>query len=72
MAREKQAEEERLRRAEADRQGKQATALLAYAKKLIDKGQDEEAEALLDEVIRNFPGTPSAEEAKRLRKDLGK
>jgi hypothetical protein len=28
--------------------------------------------ARLDEIIRDFPGTPSAEEAKRLRLDLGK
>ncbi len=36
------------------------------------EGQDEEAKARLDEIIRDFPGTPSAEEAKRLRTDLGK
>jgi hypothetical protein len=66
-------QEERRRKEEAPRLNKKAAAyLLESAKKLIDKGQDEEAKARLDEVIRDFPATPSAEEAKRLRKDLGK
>jgi TolA-binding protein len=38
----------------------------------MERFKDEEAKARLDEIIRDYPGTPSAQEAKRLRDELGK
>jgi TolA-binding protein len=72
VEKEKAEREKRRRQEELARLDKKAVTYLRYAKKLIDRGQDADAKARLDEIIRDFPGTPSAEEAKRLRRDLGK
>jgi hypothetical protein len=53
---------------------KRAKIHVDYAKKLIAEGNTD-AEKLrerLDKIIKDFAGTPSAEEAARLRKDLDK
>ena len=69
------AEAERQRQAEAARLArleKRAKRHVEYAKKLIAEGETP-AKALrerLDKIIKDFAGTPSAEEAKRLRAEL--
>jgi outer membrane biosynthesis protein TonB len=51
---------------------KKAMPFLRFAKKLIDTGEVDKAKERLDEIIKEYPGTPSAIEAKRLRKGLDK
>ncbi len=43
---------------------------LDYAQKLIDERQPEKAKSRLEQIVKYYPGTPSAEEAKRLLKKL--
>jgi hypothetical protein len=68
--REKAEREEKQRKEELARLEKKAQPFLRYAKKLMSQGMREKAKERLDEIIRDFPGTPSAEEAKSLRKTL--
>jgi hypothetical protein len=70
--REKAERDERRRKEEIARLDQKATPHLRYAKKLIDQGMSEKAKGRLEEIIRDFPGTSSAEAAKQLLKDLGK
>jgi hypothetical protein len=43
---------------------------LDYAKQMIEERQSEKAKKRLEQIIKNYPDTPSAEEAKRLLKEL--
>jgi hypothetical protein len=45
---------------------------LRSAKKMIDKGQGQKARGKLEELVRDFPGSPEAEEAARLLEALSK
>jgi colicin import membrane protein len=77
-AAERAAEEEIRQRVEAARLARLATLEkraklnVDYAKKLIDAGETpaKDLRDRLDKIIRDFAGTPSAEEAKRLRAEL--
>jgi hypothetical protein len=70
-AEQKKAElEERRRQEEVARLDKKAAPHLVYAKKLIDRGEYDQARSRLQEIIRDYLGTPSAKEAKRLLKEL--
>ena len=72
-AKREQAEQEEIRRKEEiARLDKKATPFLRYAKKLIDEGMLAKAKDRLEEIIRDYPGTPAADEAKRLREKLAK
>jgi hypothetical protein len=68
--RERAEREEKQRKETLARLEKKAQPYLRYAKKLISEGMTEKAKERLDEIIRDFSGTPSAEEAKSLRKTL--
>jgi hypothetical protein len=50
---------------------KRAQPHLEYAKKLIQAGKKDAAKERLEKLIRDFPGTKSAEEAQRLLKQQG-
>jgi hypothetical protein len=49
---------------------KKAIPFLRFAKKLIDTGELDKAKERLDEIIKEYPGTPSAIEAKGLSQGL--
>ena len=61
---------QRKRRAELDQLEKKAATHLAYVKKLLREGKDTSVKERLDTIVRDFPNTPSAEEARRLRSQL--
>ncbi len=49
-----------------------AVERLRYAKKLIEKGMEDEAKRRLEKIIKDYPDTKAADEAKALLKKLGK
>jgi hypothetical protein len=61
-------EEEERQRAEAE---KMAAPILREAHKLLDDGRKEKAIERLREIVRKYPGTPSAAEAEKLLGTLG-
>jgi hypothetical protein len=63
-------DEEARKRAALAKADAKAAPYLRYAIKLIDEGMKEKGMQRLREVIRDYPGTPSAEEAKKLLKVL--
>lgn len=74
-AEQEQAEAAKRQRAAAlARLEKRAKRHVDYAKKLIDAGETPKKDLRdrLDKIIKDFAGTTSAEEAKRLRAELGK
>lgn len=68
----RQAQQEEQRRQEAlARADAKAAPHVRYARKLIDQGDVERGIARLKEVVRDYPQTPSAAEARQLLKELG-
>jgi hypothetical protein len=74
--RERKAEEEKRRRHEEEDDAYQAAEAkaasnLRYARNLIDRGMVEKGVERLKEIVKEYPGTPSAAEAKKLLAEFG-
>jgi hypothetical protein len=65
---------QRMLRAESERKQREARRqnILRNAKRMIDKGQGEKTKGRLEEIVRDDPGTPEAEEATRLLRTIAK
>jgi TolA-binding protein len=49
-----------------------ANALLSYAKKLLERGEGDMARERLQEIVKGYPDTEAAKEAKKLLGEVGK
>jgi hypothetical protein len=63
---------QRKRQAELAQLEKKAATHLAYVKKLLREGKSTTVKERLDTIVRDFPNTPSAKEARRLRGELAR
>ncbi len=70
-ARQRAQEEEQRQKTALARLEEKAAANLRYANKLLDEGRKEKGLERLREIVRDYPGTPSADEAKKLLEALG-
>jgi hypothetical protein len=71
QARRRQEQADAERRAELERREAKAAANVRYARDLIDRGMLEKGVQRLREVTREFPGTPSAQKAREMLRELG-
>jgi hypothetical protein len=70
-AKQRVAEEEARQRAALAKAEEKAAANLRYANKLIDGGMRDKGIERLREIVRDYPGTPSAAEAKKQLSEMG-
>jgi hypothetical protein len=66
------ADKEKSAKIEAAEIAKKADDKVQNARNLIINGQNDAARELLEDVLKDFPNTPAAEEAKRLMEKVGK